>query len=63
MSNSEVEVIPEYPEYIEEPEPDDENMPPFGYCSSENKIPAHGPNRGGFQLEFIRISLKIFQLS
>ena len=35
MSNS------ENPEDPEDPEPQ------FGYCNSENKIPAHGPNKDG----------------
>ena len=28
------------------PDPDP-NMPIFGYCTSDNKIPAHGPNKDG----------------
>ena len=42
MSNSEFIVTPEYDEDVEE-----QVLPQFGYCNSENKIPAHGPNKDG----------------
>ena len=42
MSNSEVDSGTAEYEDIEE-----QVLPQFGYCNSENKIPAHGPNKDG----------------